>query len=78
MVTDVTVGLHSTSASAQELTGSYFITTSRDMTARLYTVDPLDGFMPKSFGGHRDIVLRAFFSEDEKTVRLSHWRLSWC
>jgi periodic tryptophan protein 2 len=38
------------------------------MTARLYTVDPLDGFMPKSFGGHRDIVLRAFFSEDEKTV----------
>ena len=39
------------------------------MTARLYTTDPLDGFMPKSFGGHRDVVLRAFFSEDEKTVR---------
>ena len=46
----------------------YFITTSRDMTARLYTLHPIEGFKPKSFGGHRDVVLRAFFSEDEKTV----------
>ena len=49
----------------------FFISTSRDMTARLYTVDPLEGFMPKSFGGHRDVVLSAFFSEDEKTVSIA-------
>ena len=49
----------------------YFITTSRDMTAILFTLDPLEGFMPKSFGGHRDVVLRAFFSEDEKTVSVA-------
>jgi periodic tryptophan protein 2 len=40
------------------------------MTARLYTLDPLEGFKPKSFGGHRDVVLGAWFSKDEKTVRL--------
>ena len=40
------------------------------MTARLWTLDPLEGFKPKSFGGHRDVVLGAWFSKDEKTVRL--------
>lgn len=38
------------------------------MTARLYTINPLEGFQPKQFGGHRDVVLGAFFSQDEKTV----------
>ncbi|RXK40807.1 periodic tryptophan protein 2 [Tremella mesenterica] len=46
----------------------YFLTTSRDMTARMFTLDPLEGFMPKTFGGHRDVVLSAYFSEDEKTI----------
>jgi periodic tryptophan protein 2 len=41
------------------------------MTARLWTLDPLEGFKPKSFGGHRDVVLGAWFSKDEKTVRLT-------
>jgi periodic tryptophan protein 2 len=48
----------------------YFLSTSRDMTARMYTLDPLEGFKPKSFGGHRDAVLGAWFSADEKTVCL--------
>lgn len=47
-----------------------FITTSRDMTARLFTLDPVEGFRPKTFAGHRDAVLGAYFSSDEKTVRL--------
>ncbi|WRT69994.1 uncharacterized protein IL334_006987 [Kwoniella shivajii] len=49
-------------------TSRYFVTTSRDMTARLYTLNPLEGFKPKQFAGHRDVVLNAFFSEDEKTI----------
>lgn len=49
-------------------TGKYFLTTSRDMTARLWTLDPLEGFKPKSFGGHRDAVIGAWFSQDEKTI----------
>ncbi|RDX45204.1 WD40 repeat-like protein [Lentinus brumalis] len=45
-----------------------FITTSRDMTARLFTLDPLEGFRPKTFAGHKDAVLNAFFSNDAKTI----------
>ncbi|OSC96353.1 WD40 repeat-like protein [Trametes coccinea BRFM310] len=45
-----------------------FITTSRDMTARLFTLDPVEGFRPKTFAGHKDAVLNAFFSGDGKTI----------
>jgi periodic tryptophan protein 2 len=38
------------------------------MTAKLYTLDPVEGFRPKTFGGHRNVVVGAFFSDDEKTV----------
>ncbi|EJU02450.1 WD40 repeat-like protein [Dacryopinax primogenitus] len=46
----------------------YFLTTGRDMTARLYTVDPVEGFRPRTFAGHRDPVIQAFFSADNKTI----------
>ncbi|KAI0942189.1 hypothetical protein AcW1_009509 [Taiwanofungus camphoratus] len=45
-----------------------FMTTSRDMTARLFTLDPVEGFRPKTFAGHKDIVIGAYFSADAKTV----------
>ena len=45
-----------------------FITTSRDMTARLFTLNPLEGFRPKTFAGHRDAVLAAYFSADGASV----------
>lgn len=45
-----------------------FITTSRDMTARLFTLNPLEGFRPKTFAGHRDAVLAAYFSKDGTSV----------
>ncbi|KAF7316426.1 Small nucleolar ribonucleoprotein complex subunit [Mycena indigotica] len=48
---------------------SCFITTSRDMTARLFTLNPLEGFRPKTFAGHRDAVLGAYFSSDGATAR---------
>lgn len=46
----------------------YFLTSSRDMTARLFTLNPLEGFRPKTFAGHRDVVLNAYFSSDNRTV----------
>jgi len=46
----------------------FFITTSRDMTAKLYTLNPVEGFRPKTFAGHRDVVISAFFSGDEKEI----------
>ncbi|KAF7966822.1 hypothetical protein HWV62_36959, partial [Athelia sp. TMB] len=45
-----------------------FITTSRDMTARLFTLDPVEGFRPKTFAGHRDAIVGAYFSADGKTI----------
>ncbi|KAF9500274.1 WD40 repeat-like protein [Pleurotus eryngii] len=45
-----------------------FITTSRDMTARLFTLNPVEGFRPKTFAGHRDVVLGAFFSADGASI----------
>ncbi len=38
------------------------------MTARLFTLDPLEGFRPKTFAGHRDAVMGAYFSLDAETV----------
>jgi periodic tryptophan protein 2 len=45
------------------------------MTARLFTLDPLEGFRPKTFAGHRDLVLGAFFSTDGKSVCHIHRKL---
>ncbi|TFK22112.1 WD40 repeat-like protein [Coprinopsis marcescibilis] len=45
-----------------------FTTTSSDMTARLFTLDPLDGFRPKTFAGHRDAVVAAYFASDGETI----------
>ncbi|KAI0302427.1 WD repeat protein [Multifurca ochricompacta] len=45
-----------------------FITTSKDMTARLYTLNPLDRFRPKTFAGHKNAVINAYFSADSKSV----------
>ncbi|KAJ7108564.1 WD40-repeat-containing domain protein [Mycena epipterygia] len=45
-----------------------FITTSRDMTARLFTLNPVEGFRPKTFAGHKDAVLGAYFSSDSSSI----------
>ncbi|KAJ7512782.1 WD40-repeat-containing domain protein [Mycena galericulata] len=45
-----------------------FITTSRDMTARLFTLNPVEGFRPKTFAGHKDAVLGAYFSSDSTSI----------
>ncbi|THH00961.1 hypothetical protein EW026_g1650 [Hermanssonia centrifuga] len=45
-----------------------FLTTSRDMTARLFTLDPVEGFRPKTFAGHKDSVINAYFSSDGQTI----------
>ncbi|KAJ3732921.1 WD40-repeat-containing domain protein [Lentinula guzmanii] len=45
-----------------------FITTSRDMTARLFTLNPVEGYRPKTFAGHRDAVLGAYFSKDGNEI----------
>lgn len=46
----------------------YFITCSYDMTARLFTLDSLPGFRPKTLSGHKDRVVDAYFSKDSKHI----------
>jgi hypothetical protein len=41
------------------------------MTARLYTLDPLDDFRPKTFAGHKNAVLNAYFSSNSKSVSVT-------
>jgi periodic tryptophan protein 2 len=41
------------------------------MTARLFTLNPLSGFRPKTFAGHRDAVVAAYFASDGTSVRYS-------
>ena len=41
------------------------------MTARLYTLDPLEGFRPMTFAGHKNAVLNAYFSSNSKSVSVS-------
>ncbi|RXW14310.1 hypothetical protein EST38_g11542 [Candolleomyces aberdarensis] len=38
------------------------------MTARLFTLNPLSGFRPKTFAGHRDAVVAAYFSSDGTSI----------
>lgn len=38
------------------------------MTARLFTLNPVEGFRPKTFAGHKDAVLGAYFSADGNSV----------
>ncbi|KAF5314620.1 hypothetical protein D9611_007160 [Ephemerocybe angulata] len=45
-----------------------FISASKDMTARLFTLNPLPGFRPKTFAGHRDAVVAAYFAADGNTI----------
>ncbi|KAI8815859.1 WD40-repeat-containing domain protein [Fimicolochytrium jonesii] len=46
----------------------FFITGSKDMTARIYPVDMVEGFTGAVLTGHRDTVLGAWFSKDMETV----------
>ncbi|KAJ9123696.1 hypothetical protein QFC24_003470 [Naganishia onofrii] len=47
-----------------------------DMTAKLYTLHPTEGFKPKTFAGHRDVIVGAYFSADEKTASSTIYTVS--
>lgn len=46
----------------------FFLSASRDLTARVWSLDPEDGFVPTTIGGHRQAVVGAWFSKDQETV----------
>ncbi|KAJ1535352.1 hypothetical protein HK096_002733, partial [Nowakowskiella sp. JEL0078] len=48
----------------------FFLTTSKDMTIRIYSVDPVDGFTPTVLTGHRSTVVGAWFKFEKNEIRV--------
>ncbi|KAL1970757.1 hypothetical protein VTN77DRAFT_2591 [Rasamsonia byssochlamydoides] len=46
----------------------FILTASKDLTARVWSLDPEDGFEPTTLAGHRYGVKAAYFSADQETI----------
>lgn len=46
----------------------FLLSASKDLTARIWSLNPEEGFVPTTLGGHRDAVIEAWFSRDQETV----------
>ena len=46
----------------------FLVTTGKDFTARVWSLDPVEGFTPTNLSGHRDTVVGAYFSSDQENV----------
>ena len=46
----------------------FFLSASRDLTARIWSVDADDGQAQTTLGGHRQAVVGAWFSRDQETI----------
>lgn len=49
----------------------YILTGSKDLTARLYSRDPIEGFIPVTLGGHRERIVSAYFAESDTIYTIS-------
>lgn len=47
----------------------FFLSASKDLTARIWSLDPEEGFEPTTLAGHREAVIDAWFTEDQESVR---------
>ncbi|KAI1474204.1 periodic tryptophan protein 2 [Daldinia eschscholtzii] len=46
----------------------FFLTASRDLTARIWSLDAEEGFTPTVLSGHKQAVIGAWFSKDQETI----------
>ncbi|KAM7208758.1 WD40-repeat-containing domain protein [Naviculisporaceae sp. PSN 640] len=46
----------------------FFLTASKDLTARIWSLNPEVGFVPTVLSGHRQGVVGAWFSKDQETI----------
>ncbi|KAJ6155483.1 periodic tryptophan protein 2 [Penicillium chermesinum] len=46
----------------------FLLTASRDLTARVWSLDPEEGFEPTTLAGHRQGVVAAYFSADQELI----------
>lgn len=47
---------------------NFFVTGAEDLSARIFSVNPYPDFHPVTLAGHRDFVVGAFFSADDREV----------
>jgi periodic tryptophan protein 2 len=50
----------------------FFVSAAKDLSARIWSLDPESGFVPTTLSGHRTPVIGAWFSKDQETV----WTIS--
>ncbi|KAJ5304196.1 uncharacterized protein N7443_003856 [Penicillium atrosanguineum] len=46
----------------------FILTASRDLTARVWSLDPEDGFEPTTLAGHRQGVVAAYFNAEQEKI----------
>lgn len=46
----------------------FFLTASKDLTARIWSLDAEEGFTPTVLSGHKQAVVGAWFSEDQEAI----------
>lgn len=46
----------------------FFLTASKDLTARVWSLNPEDGFTPTVLSGHKQAVIGAWFSENQEII----------
>ncbi|KAI0124381.1 WD40-repeat-containing domain protein [Xylariales sp. AK1849] len=46
----------------------FFLTASKDLTARIWSLNPEEGFTPTVLSGHKQAVVGAWFSKDQETI----------
>ena len=46
----------------------FFLSAAKDLTARIWSLDPIEGFVPTTLAGHREGVMGAWFSKDQETI----------
>lgn len=65
----VYTGHHDTIQSLEWASDSrFFLSAAKDLTARIFSLDPEEGFVPTTLSGHREGVLGAFFSNDQEKI----------
>ena len=46
----------------------FFLTAAKDLAARIWSLDPEQGFQATTLAGHRQTVYGAWFSADQETI----------
>lgn len=46
----------------------FFLSTSKDLTTRIWSLGPVEGFTPTTLSGHRETVVGAWFTDDQERI----------